>query len=980
MKYSVFSFFKVLLFLSLFVYSDNSYAQLNREIIDFNKDWLFFRFGLQHDETRIPEPGSVFQFSIAVSSEAIESGNAPQQAMDNNEATCWQPSKDDQKPWLLINLNKPVFIHDCKINATGDYKSVLIEGSNDKITWKELPGNFEFIKVTFEKDDTNTGEKTKKQPVQVFEVILSDNQNQEIKNSLFTAQSPEEPDFNDKQWRRLDLPHDWGIEGSFRNSLDGYTGKLPWRGIGWYRKSFKVESQDKGKKIYLDLDGAMANAEVYLNGIKVGERPYGYIPFRVDLTPAIRFNESNTIAIRLNTEKMGSRWYPGAGIYRNVKLVKTNLLHIPQWSVFISTPEINEQYATAAIMVQIANEEAKTAKGFYQVEIYELDKNEQPGQMVAMSNKKDFTIQANTIDSSEVRLQVEKPKLWNLEQTNRYLARVHVYDDNKETDVYDAPFGFRTIEFTHDNGFLLNGKRVQLKGVCMHHDLGALGAAVNVSAMERQIRILKSFGANAIRTSHNPPATELLTLADKMGMLILDEVFDCWASGKNANDYSVLYSEWHQKDIQALVCRDRNHPSVIMWSLGNEVREQYYPEQGVAAHLRQIVKQYDTTRPVTFGASYPSKSALNGTELQIDVHGMNYPSGVYGGPDFYGTFLNYKGHEHISGYASETSSTISSRGIYFPGETFQVSSYDLKEPGWGSLPDHEFAALEKYPAIAGEFVWTGFDYLGEPTPFNSDISVLLNHATLNSQELEKARQELDKIEKSRPSSRSSYFGIVDLAGFPKDRYYLYKAHWQSEVPMVHILPHWNFEDRLGQVIPVFVYSSGDEVELFLNGKSLGKKKKGAYEYRFRWDDVIYTPGELKAIAYKDGKDWAKSVVKTTGAPKKLQLSAEKNRITAQDDELAFVTVSICDESGNVVPTANNYIVCKLEGDGVIVATDNGDATSLVPFSSHNREAFSGLLLVILKAKPDAKNSLILTVESEGIESSSIEISVDSDSK
>lgn len=786
--------------------------------------------------------------------------------------------------------------------------------------------------------------------------------------------SPKESAFNDKDWRKLDIPHDWGIEGPFREELDGYTGKLPWRGIGWYRKRFNIKDIDKDKMFFLDFDGVMANAKVYLNGKKIGERPYGYITFRVNLTPYLRFDSENLIAVRVDTEKLGSRWYPGAGIYRHVRLVKTNKLHIPQWGVFISTPEINSQYATASVMVQLANGKKKTARSSYTIEIFKLDKESRLQERVAVGTKENIRIAANTIDSSQISLKVKKPQLWDLENTNLYLAKVSVYDGKTLADVYDVPFGFRTLEFTHYNGFLLNGKRVQLKGVCMHHDLGALGTAINKSAIERQISILKSFGTNAIRTSHNPPAPELLELADKMGILILDEVFDCWGSSKNKNDYAIHYSRWHKKDIEALVCRDRNHPSVIMWSLGNEVEEQYQPEKGVAAYLRDIVRLHDTTRPVTFGASYPSKSAINGTELQVDVHGMNYPSGVYGGPDFYGTFLNYPGHEHLSGFASESSSTISSRGVYFP-EGYHVTSYDLQAPEWASLADTEFAALDKYPAICGEFVWTGFDYLGEPTPFNSDMSVLLNHAALSEEELAKKKEELEKIEKERPSSRSSYFGIVDLAGFPKDRYYLYKAHWMPDEPMVHILPHWTFPDRAGKITPVFVYSSGDEVELFLNGESLGRKKKRRYQYRFKWENVVYTPGELKAVAYKNGKTWATESVKTTGAPVLLQASAYKDKIKTADNELAFITVSICDKAGNVVPTANHKIKCNLEGEGEIVATDNGDPTSLIPFHATEREAFNGLMLVIIKARQGAEGKLRLTVESENLESVYVDINL-----
>ena len=525
--------------------------------------------------------------------------------------------------------------------------------------------------------------------------------------------------FNDSCWKQLDLPHDWAVEGPFRTDLEGFTGKLPWRGIGWYRKHFKVDKTDIGKRFYLDFDGAMAHAEVWLNGKKVGGHPYGYTSFRVDLTPQLSFEGENVVAVRLNTENIGSRWYPGAGIYRHVRLVKTSPVHVDHWGVFVTTPSISDVEAEALVHVQVGNHLSVPVKGHYSVSVYELYADNQTGRKVASSSHVRLDLPANATAQDSVSLRILSPKRWSLEATNRYLARVKVYDGKYLVDTYEVPFGFRTIQFTHDNGFLLNGKRVQIQGTCNHHDLGALGTAINMVALERQLKILKSFGCNALRTSHNIPAPELLELADKMGFLVMDEAFDCWREGKQSGDYGSLFDEWHEKDLKALVCRDRNHPSVILWSTGNEVSEQYHPELGIARHLTEVVHRYDKTRPVTFGASYPSKSAMNGTELQVDVHGMNYAAGVYGGPDFYGEFLNKEGHEHLSGFSSESSSTMSSRGEYFPRK-FHVSSYDLNEPGWGGLPDQEFAALDRYPAICGEFVWTGFDYLGEPTPFNSD--------------------------------------------------------------------------------------------------------------------------------------------------------------------------------------------------------------------------------------------------------------------
>lgn len=779
-------------------------------------------------------------------------------------------------------------------------------------------------------------------------------------------------------WRKLNLPHDWAIEGPFRSDLDGYTGKLPWKGIGWYRKHFNIAASEKGKQVYIDFDGAMANAEVWINGHKIGEHPFGYTSFRVNLTPYVAWGKDNIIAVRLNTEELGSRWYPGAGIYRHVRLVKTNPVHVAQWGVFVTTPLVTAKLAKANIEVGIANNLPTVADIRYTAELYELDGNDQPIKKVAQTGQQHLKIKANTTDTGVLKLQITNPRLWSIEQTNRYVARVKLYRNKQLIDSYDVPFGFRTIQFTHDNGFLLNGKRVQIQGTCNHHDLGALGAAMNIHALQRQLRILKEMGCNALRTSHNPPAPELLQLADKMGFLVMDEAFDCFMISKDkaGNDYARWFEKWHERDLAALVMRDRNHPSVIMWSMGNEIPEQHEPAKfHLFAELRNVIRRYDTTRPVTCGISAPKETAFSGVELNVDVHGMNYAAGkAYGGPDLYGRFLDFKGHEQLAGYSSESSSTMSSRGEYFPSR-FQMSSYDLSEPGWGSLPDAEFAAFDKYPAIMGEFVWTGFDYLGEPTPFNSDASVLLNHASMSTDELAKEKQKLEEIKKNRPPSRSSYFGIVDLAGFPKDRYYLYQSRWRPDLPMVHILPHWNFPDRLGKITPVFIYTSGDEAELFLNGKPLGRKKKAQYEYRLRWNDVVYEPGELRAVAYKNGKEWATSVVKTTGAAAQIVATADKKSLKNDGTDLAFVTVKVNDANGNMVPTAMNEITCSIEGNGEIVATDNGDATSLVTFSSPVRKAFNGMLLVIVKAKDGARGTITLTLKSAGLKQEQLQINI-----
>lgn len=774
---------------------------------------------------------------------------------------------------------------------------------------------------------------------------------------------------DDSAWRNLDLPHDWAIEGPFRIELRGETGKLPYQGIGWYRKHFTVPASDKGKQLFIDFDGAMAYAQVWLNGQYVGTWPYGYSSFRLDLTPYVQFGKENVIAVRLDTEKWQSRWYSGAGIYRHVWLVKTDPVHIAHWGTYIITPEITSNSASVKMEVKVDNQSAKTQNVQLVTSIFELNADNRPTVQVGKFNEAGLTIEAGKQGIATVMASLKNPKRWDIETPNRYMAQTEVRIDGKTVDTYNTPFGIRTIEFTARKGFLLNGRRVEIQGTCNHHDLGALGAAINTSALRRQLSILKKMGCNSLRTSHNPPAPDLLDLADQMGLLVMDEAFDCWKQGKKENDYNKLYDEWHERDLAALVVRDRNHPSVILWSTGNEVPEQYNPELGIARHLTEIIHKYDQTRPVTFGASYPLKSAMNGTELQVDVHGMNYASGIYGGPDFYGNFLAKPGHENLSGFSSESASTISSRGEYFFGrepKKYQVSSYDQIQPGWGSLPDEEFASLYKYPAICGEFVWTGFDYLGEPTPYNSDETNLLNFRNDPAKKAE-LEEKLEEIRKNNPPSRSSYFGIVDLCGFPKDRFYLYQSHWRPDFPMAHILPHWNWPERVDSITPVHVYTSGDEAELFLNGKSLGRKAKVAgKDFRLVWPDVKYHPGELKVIAYKNGKQWATDVVKTTGAASVLNLSADRAKVTADGTDLVFITIRVQDNSGLTVPRTHPSIRFEVQGPGKIVATDNGDATDFTPFQSHERKAFNGMALVIVKAQKGAKGSFTVKALSNGL--------------
>jgi beta-galactosidase len=702
------------------------------------------------------------------------------------------------------------------------------------------------------------------------------------------------------------------------------------------------------------------------------------------------------VAIRLDNPPNSSRWYPGGGIYRNVWLVKNSPIHVAHWGTYVTTPQVSADAATVKIQVSVDNDSDSDSAIRVKNEIFELNSNGEKGKAITeiKSVQLPGTSGANGAmfighggedylhiapHSSQLfqpgEIILANPKLWSLEKPNRYVVVTSVSQDGKILDSYETPFGIRTIQFTVDNGFLLNGKRVPINGVCDHSDLGALGSAINTRALERQIEILKSFGCNAIRTSHNPPSPELLDLCDRLGMLVMDESFDCWESGKTKNDYHLLFDAWHERDWRAELRRDRNHPSIILWSIGNEVGEQNSTNKfWIPAELTRIAHEEDPTRPTT-SANNDTRAGYNGFNTNEDVFGYNYKPGEYG------KFRAANPNDPIFG--SETASCISSRGEYFfPVSTnkaggkadFQMSSYDLYAPRWATPPDWEFAGQDKNPFVAGEFVWTGFDYLGEPTPYNADTSNLLNFT--DPAEKVAMQKELDELGKIKVPSRSSYFGIVDLAGFPKDRFYIYQARWRPDFPMAHILPHWNWPDRVGQITPVHVYTSGDEAELFLNGKSLGRKKKGQFEYRIVWDDVIYQPGTLKVVAYKNGKKWATDEMKTTGPAAKLKLQADRNKIAADGQDLSFITVTVADKKGLLVPRSNNHIKFSVEGPGEIVATDNGDATSFESFQSPERNAFNGLALVIVRAKAGQPGTIILKAESDGLKSSAIQIKSD----
>ena len=778
--------------------------------------------------------------------------------------------------------------------------------------------------------------------------------------------------YDDSAWRQLNLPHDWAIEGDFIKTLAGETGKRPFAGIGWYRKHFTVSNADKGKQIYIDFDGAMAYPTVWLNGKFVGGWAYGYASFRLDLTPYLNFNGENVLSVRLENPPESSRWYPGAGIYRNVWLVKTAKIHVAHWGTYVTTPEINQMSATINLKTTIENDSA-AANIKIQTFVYEPGANGQKvGKAIAKSEQTSVNLIANANSVSETNLQIKQPKLWSINSPNRYIALTNIEQNGKIIDSYETPFGIRTIKFDAEKGFFLNGEHTLIKGVCDHHDLGALGSALNYRALERQLEILKEMGVNAIRTSHNPPAPELLELADKMGFVVMDEAFDEWVAAKRKNGYNLVFKDWHEKDWRSQIRRDRNHPSVILWSTGNEIHEQRPSGHPISLMLTQIAHEEDPTRSATAGAN-GTDSGYNGFQKMVDVFGYNYK------PFEYAKF--HAQNPTIPLFASETASTISSRGEYFfpvvddksKGlQDFQMSSYDLYAPYWATTPDAEFAGQDKNPFTAGEFVWTGFDYLGEPTPYDGKTKKMPNVTDpILKQEL---ADELAKNGDIQLISRSSYFGIVDLCGFKKDRFYIYQAHWRPDLPMAHILPHWNWAERVGQVTPVHVYTSGDEAELFLNGKTLGRKKKGEFEYRLRWDDVVYQPGELKVIAYKNGKVWAQDIVKTTGEAAQISMQADHSTIAADGADLSYITVKITDKNNLMIPRSKNLIKFEISSAGEIVATDNGDATDLNSFQSTTRKAYNGMALVIVRSIKGKRGKIKVTAVSDNLKPSEVTIS------
>lgn len=797
------------------------------------------------------------------------------------------------------------------------------------------------------------------------------------KNWKFTrtdSPSNKNKNIDDSKWQTVTVPHDWAIYGPFSSKNDlqkvaiqqdgqtnalehaGRTGGLPFVGVGWYRHS-GLPKAEKGKRVTLLFDGAMANAEVYVNGQKVGSHPYGYNAFHFDITEFLTDKSNNVLAVRLMNRTDQSRWYPGAGLYRNVHVIITNDVHIPVWGSYVTTPVVNKKYAKVNVRTQIKGNNDKNATYSLKTSIVNIK-----GIEVAQT-KSNLTKYDTEFDQDVV---VENPDLWDLDNPTLYKVQSTLYVNNKKVDNYETVLGIRSFELRHAEGFFLNGKEIIFQGVCNHHDLGPLGAAVNEAAIRRQVRIMKEMGVNAIRTSHNMPAPELVKACDEMGMLLMAETFDEWKFPKVKNGYNLFWDNWAEKDLVNVIHNFRNNPSVIMWCIGNEVPEQWNGDIGAKRNLwlQKICHREDPTRPVTNGMDNPKAVTNNGFAAVLDVAGFNYRPQLY--------HESYKKLPQKLLIGSETASTFSSRGIYkFPVERgimkkyadHQASSYDVEHASWSNLPEDDYIQHEDLPYAKGEFVWTGFDYIGEPTPYYTDWP-----------------------------SHSSLFGIVDLAGIPKDRYYLYRSHWNKKEETLHVLPHWNWKGREGKITPIFVYTNYPSAEVFINGKSQGKRTKDTSitrndtnnkkdknkmtrlkRYRLMWMDTKYEPGTVKVVAYdKNGNAVAETQMHTAGKAKKIVLTPDRTVIKADGKDISFINVKLVDKHGNFLPTDTREISFEVKGAGHFKAIANGNPVSLESFQKPKMKLFSGQLTALIQSN---EKGGVITVKAtaKGVKSTVIKL-------
>lgn len=787
-------------------------------------------------------------------------------------------------------------------------------------------------------------------------------------------------DCSDKDWQRVTVPHDWAIYGPFSIQNDkqhvavvqdgqdkalehaGRTGGLPFVGPGWYRLRFQAPDFGPGKRAVLVFDGAMSHARVYVNGKEAGYWPYGYNSFHLDVTPYLNATGENVLAVRLENEVESSRWYPGAGLYRNVHLVVTEDAHIPMWGQQLTTPVVKENFAKVSLNTPWTMPEGKQRPNYRLL----TEIKDASGKVVSRGEST-LSLYGQPMFAQE--FVVENPVLWTPDTPYLYTAVSKVYENTVLKDECTTPFGIRSIEVIPDKGFYLNGKRTVFKGVCNHHDLGPLGAAVNDAAIRRQIRILKDMGCNAIRTSHNMPAPELVRACDEMGMMLMIETFDEWKAAKCANGYHHLFDEWAEKDLVNVLHHYRNNPSVVMWCIGNEVADQWSGDRGpkLSRFLQDICHREDPTRPVTQGMDAPDAVVNNNMAAIMDVAGFNYRPHKYQ--------ENYRKLPQQIILGSETASTVSSRGIYkFPVTRYwmkkyddhQASSYDVEHCAWSNLPEDDFIQHEDLPYGIGEFVWTGFDYLGEPTPYYTDWP-----------------------------SHSSLFGIIDLAGLPKDRYYLYRSHWNKKEETLHMLPHWNWEGREGEVTPIFVYTNYPSAEVFINGKSQGRRTKDLsvtvhnsadslsmmtlkrqQRYRLMWMDARYEPGTVKVVAYdENGTPKAEREMRTAGKPYRIELTADRSQLQADGKDICFVTVSVVDREGNFCATATSEIRFKVKGAGVYRAGANGNSASLESFQEPTMKLFSGQMTALVQST-DKAGEIVLEATGKGLQKAVLRIQAD----
>lgn len=789
------------------------------------------------------------------------------------------------------------------------------------------------------------------------------------------------PDYDDSGWRKLNLPHDWAIEGDFSKDNPSGTGggALP-GGVGWYRKTFTAAKANEGKRYRIDFDGVYMNATVYINGHELGTRPYGYISFSYDLTPYIQWGGKNVLAVRVdNAEQPNSRWYSGCGIYRNVWLTKLNPIHVAQWGTYVTTEEVSENSARLKVRTKLeCDAEAPQTDVILQTRLLDADGNA-VGEAVA---EQGITVPAS--QEVEQGISVNNPNLWSVGKP--YIYKVETILQDKATgevlDTYYTPVGIRTFRFDAQKGFILNGEPMKINGVCMHHDLGCLGAAVNVRAIERQLEILKEMGCNGIRCSHNPPAPELLDLCDRMGFIVMDETFDMWRKKKTRHDYARYFNEWHERDLTDLVVRDRNHPSVFIWSIGNEVLEQWTDAKAdtlsleeanlilnfghstdmlaqdgelsvnslLTQKLADMVKALDPTRPVTAGCNEPNPNNHLFRSGALDIIGFNYHDDW-----FVGVPETFPGKPFI---VTESVSGLMTRGYYrmpsdsmfvwperwdkpFRDASFSCSSYDNCHVPWGNRHEGTLLHVKNNDFISGQYIWTGFDYIGEPTPYGWP-------------------------------ARSSYFGIIDLAGFPKDVYYMYQSEWRPDKTVLHLFPHWNWTP--GQDIDLWAYyNNADEVELFVNGVSQGVRSKGKDDFHVAWR-VRYEPGTVKAVSRKDGKVVAEQEIRTAGEPAQIRLTPDRTLLQADGKDLSFVTVEILDKDGNLCPNADSEVTFAVEGAGFIAGVDNGSPVSLERFKTNRRKAFYGKCLLVVQNNGEAGNVKV-TATGEGMAKAVISLKV-----